>query len=1101
MNCSACGALNPDGKRFCAECGATLPVACPSCGSSNAPSKKFCGDCGHALQAASTPTADADQQAAPFDAERRQLTVMFCDLVGSTALASRLDPEDLQSVLRRYHAAVTAAVTPYEGHVAQLLGDGVLVYFGYPRAHEDDATRAVRAAFVVVHEVAALQLPGDVALQTRIGIATGLVVVGEIGTGTPAAERSASGETPNLAARLQALAGPGEVVLSEQTRRLLGGSFELQSLGRLELKGFPLPVEAWRVLGERAVASRFEAQHEREVTALIGRDSEVALLLDRWSMAREAEGQVLLLSGEAGIGKSRICQALRERLAGEPHATVLLQCSPYFNGSALYPVVQHLQRAAGIASADAPQARSRKLEQLAGTLPSTSLGALLRVMGLPDDGHAPANKQTPQQEKAHALRALVEMLRQLSLQQPVLMLVEDAHWIDPTTEELIALAVDQLRDSRVLTMITCRPEYSPSWGSPAQWTRLTLIRLGQRQCAALIDAVALGKALPAEVQAEIIRKTDGVPLFVEELTKTVLQSGLLEETAEGYRLVGPLPELAIPSTLQDSLMARLDRLAPAKGVAQAGAAIGREFSRRLLEAVLQAAPARLDEALADLVKAELLVRRGIEPETTYTFKHALVRDAAYNSMLKSQRVLRHRQIADALEQTEPETVATRPELLAHHHQEAGNTAQAIEAWTRAGKRAVAGGANREAVAAFERALALLDGVPATTQTMSDALDIRIAVGPALVGVYGAGARQTEASYSKALELAEGLGDRPRLFTALWGLCYINFQRGRYAESVQAGQRLLAVARDSDDSGQLVEAHHALWTPLIHMGRAADALDHLDQADALYDMERHASLRYHYAGHDPAACCAAHRSITSWILGFPERASREVGKALARIQELQHPMTNILLGWAAWVPYHRGEHAMAGALAERMLPIAERHGFLVYVGGAAVLAELARGTQPTTVRLEQLERRVVGSPMSKAIGMFMRCVLVDLYAAAGDVESALRLLASSAEGGYDHMHGAELHHLEGALLLQRSTADAGAAERCFHKAIEIACQQGAKSFELRAATSLAMLWAQRGQRDEARRLLGDAYGWFTEGFDTADLKRAKALLDELGGPLD
>ena len=806
------------------------------------------------------------------EAERRQLTVMFCDLVGSTALATRLDPEDLQSVIRDYHAAVTSAVAPYEGHIAQLLGDGVLVYFGYPRAHEDDAGRAVRAALAVLRAIAALKPQGETALQTRIGIATGLVVVGEIGAGTPAAEHSASGETPNLAARLQAQAEPGQIVLSEQTRRLLGGSFELASLGPLDLKGFAAPVEAWRVLGERSVASRFEAQREREVGAFIGRESEVALLLDRWSLARDGEGQVVLLSGEAGIGKSRIGQTLRERLAGESIATVLLQCSPYFSSSALYPVIQHLERTAGMASADLPAVRAEKLGRLAAELPADSLGCVLRLLGLPDGGRSPAEGTTAQQEKLLTLQSLIELLLALAKQQPVLFLVEDAHWIDPTTDELIGLTVDRVRDARVLALITCRPEYTPSWASPAHLTRLTLNRLGQRQCAALIGALTSGKPLPAEVQAEIIRKTDGIPLFVEELTKTVLQSGLLQDTPAGYRLDGPLPAFAIPSTLQDSLMARLDRLAPAKEVAQAGAVIGREFSHRLLAAVLDLPRERLDASLDELVRSELVFRRGIAPDASYTFKHALIRDTAYNSLLKSQRVLRHGQIAAAIERLTPETAATQPELLAQHHQEAGNTQRAVEQWTKAGKLAMSRGANREGAAAFERALAVLDALPETAQTMSDALDLRIALGPALTGLYSAGAEKTESSYRQALALAERLGcDSSRLFPVLWGLYHVNWQRGRYAEARQAAGRLLEVADRGDDSGQLIEAHHALWTLLVPMGRPLEALVHLEQGGMLYDPDRHAALRYQYGGHDPGACCLTWRSVSSWVLGYPERA--------------------------------------------------------------------------------------------------------------------------------------------------------------------------------------------------------------------------------------
>lgn len=1098
MNCSSCGAPNPPAKRFCADCGAALPVVCPACGAENTPAQRFCGDCGQALPAAPQRAIAGARSAvpkagAPGVAERRQLTVMFCDLVGSTALATRLDPEDWQALVRSYHGAVAAAVTPFEGHVAQLLGDGALVYFGYPRAHEDDAQRAVRAALAVIAAVAALKPQADLALQTRIGIATGLVVVGAIGEGTPAAEQSASGETPNLAARLQAAAAPGEIVVSAPTRKLLGAAFVLGALGPHSLKGFAEPVPAWRVRGEGGHASRFEAQHERELNAIIGRDSELALLLERWALARDGEAQVVLLSGEAGIGKSRIAQALRDRLADEPHTAVVLQCSPYFSGSALHPVVQHLQRAAGFENADAPPERRGKLERLGSTLAPEWLGALLRTMGLHDAEHASENVQSPQHQKTQTLRALVELLRASATRHPILLLVEDAHWIDPTTEELLALLFDQLRGSRLLTLVTCRPEYTAAFGSPAHMTRHTLNRLGQRQSAALIDAVALGKSLPAEVQAEILRKTDGVPLFVEELTKTVLQSGLLEDSPQGYRLTQALPELAIPSTLADSLMARLDRLSAAKGVAQAGAAIGREFSHRLLARVMHSETTTLDTALTELIDAGLLVRRGVAPDVSYQFKHALVRDTAYNSMLKSQRVLRHRQIADGLEQTEPDTVAAQPELLAHHFQEAGDKSRAIEEWTNAGHAAVAKGAHREAAQAFERSLGVLETVPETPQAMSQALAARIALGPLYFGLHGA-TQQVEHCYSAALTLAERLDDQRHVFPALWGLNYVDWFRGKYSTALATARRLLQIARESGDSGQLVEAHHSMWTLLWTSGNLGEAVAHLEQGQSLYNESAHSRLRYQYAGHDPGACCLTLTAVTSWQRGYPDLARRQVLTAFEGIERVQHSMTKILLVLTAWVHYQCGELEVAASQWRHLGQVAEQYGFQVSALAAAVFGELASSSRPTGERLGEIARLVAAGRSTNLLKVMMTCNLIDLGLATGETEFAGRLLTDlkKEEPG---MYSPELLRFEGRLLcLQDSLSSA--AERCFLHAIDLAHEQGAKSYELRAATSLAELWQQQGKLDEARTLLGYIYGWFTEGFETADLRRAKALLDTL-----
>ena len=1137
MNCASCGALNSAANRFCGNCGTPLPLACAACGAENPPAQNFCGQCGQALAAALPgataphhgagdqatrettrgaavqPDLHAQHRGAP-GAERRQLTVMFCDLVGSTALANQLDPEDWQTVIRSFHAAVAQAVAAYEGHVAQLLGDGVLVYFGYPRAHEDDADRAVRAALAVMPEVAALVLPaaaalapaGPTKLQARIGIATGRVVIGEIGAGTPAAEQSASGETPNLAARLQALAAPGEIVLAQATHDLIGASFELAELGAVPLKGFAAPVRAWRVHAERAAASRFEARQSQALGSCIGRDSEIALLVDRWERARDGEAQAVLLTGEAGIGKSRVCQALRERLRDEPHSVIVLQCSPYFSGSALYPVVQQLQRAAGVTADDAPAQRRAKLQNVTRSLPSDAVHALLSVLGMAAADGAPATPvsgadaaepaTTPQQTKSQALRALVELVREAAAERATLLWVEDAHWIDPTTQEWLALLLDQLRESRLLTVITTRPPEELALGSPAHLTRLTLTRLSQRQCSALIDAVTLGKPLPAEVQDQIIRKTDGVPLFVEELTKTVLQSGLLEDSPQGYRLTQALPELAIPSTLADSLMARLDRLSAAKSVAQAGAAIGREFSHRLLACVMHGEATPLDPALAGLIDAGLLVRRGVAPEFSYQFKHALVRDTAYNSMLKSQRVLRHRQIAAALESTSPELVGAQPELIAYHLQEGGHQREAVGHWAKAGKQTISRAAYSEAIEFFEQALRLLEDEAPTVHVMGEMLDIRLDLGVALYAFVGADAR-TEATYLKAIELVEQLGDGSRRFPALWGLWTVNYFRGRYRAARQAAEGLLEAAHDSDDVEQLLEAHHALWSTLTAMGRPIEALVHLEQGGALYNSGQHASLRFLYGAHDPGICCAIHMAQTRWLLGFPDQALHELEKVLGRVEDMRHPLTAaITLTWAAWLYSQRGDTELLADAAKRLAESQRRTRHFAWVEERVLQLSAAVGEPPSAQILDDLHRKALRSKGLKSRDVFIRCTLAELYALSGDPVGGLHVLSSISGDERDDLQAAEVYRLEGSLMLQRAAPDASAAERCFHQAVAVAREQGARSFELRAATSLAELWQQQGKADEARRLLGDIYGWFTEGFETTDLRRAKALLDEL-----
>jgi class 3 adenylate cyclase/tetratricopeptide (TPR) repeat protein len=1046
------------------------------------------------LAASVEPVAAAST--APRDAERRHLTVMFCDMVGSTALSSRLDPEDLQQLIRSYHEGVALAVAPYEGHVAQFLGDGALVYFGYPQAHEDDAARAVRSALSIVKALDARRARGDIELQTRIGIATGLVVVGEIGAGTAAAERSASGETPNLAARLQAQAQSGEILLADDTRKLVGDSFVLESLGRLALKGFAEPVEVWRVVGEHRVTSRFEAQHMRGLVEFIGRDSELALLLERWALARDGEGQVVLLSGEAGIGKSRICQVLRERLAGESVATVLLQCSPYFSSSALYPVVQHLERAADMAPADSVGDRAHKLERLAGALPAASLGCLLRLVGLPDGGRPSPGGASPQEEKAHTLEVLIDLLQRLSEQQPLLLIVEDAHWIDPSTEELIGQVAERVRDSRVLMLVTSRPEYAPSWGNASQLTRHSLNRLSHKQCAALVCAVTPGKALPAEVLAEIIRKTDGVPLFMEELTKTVVQSGLLEDTSSGYRLSGPLPTLAIPATLQDSLMARLDRLAPAKEVAQIGAVIGREFGQRLIAGVLGdvMAPGELDAALVDLVRSELVFRRGTPPDATYSFKHALVRDTAYYSMLKSQRVLRHRQIAAALEKPDRAAAAAQPELLAYHHQEGGNAAKALRYWQAAGNQAMARSAVREAVTHYRAAVALLGSVQALDEPCAEVeLGLRLRLGNALFQTEGFTSPRAKENYARARDLATSL-DRPdEHLQACGGIATGLSAAGRSGEAIALLERFgpaeLARVKPMGRVKRLMGMGYAR----MHRGELAQARSHL--AEARRELETTPPSGW-------LIPVLLHLSMTMAYQGLLSSAHASLQQALAIAEERQHSNSRVwALCMTGWMSDLRGDWDDAFSRFTQANELAERYGLKAY-GAFATFglgkALVATGRVDDGTRLLRggfSEWTTFGGTNAST---YFAAEAADVLLDAGrrdEVTEFMQAGEKTQQETEERNHAARLLSLRGRLA--ELDSDPSGAEAAYLRAIEVAEHQGALLFSLRAAIALARLYRSQGRADEADAALRPIYKRFTEGFDYPDLIRARAVLEGRG----
>jgi class 3 adenylate cyclase/tetratricopeptide (TPR) repeat protein len=1057
------------------------------------------------LKAFVMPPATPSASPAPAkEAERRQLTVMFCDMVGSTALAARLDPEDLQKVMRSFHDAVARAVAPYEGHVAQLLGDGVLIYFGYPRAHEDDAERAVRAARAALEVVARLSPHGDVRLQTRMGIATGLVVVGEIGAGTPAAELTASGETPNLAARLQARAAPGEIVLADETRNLVRASFDTESLGMIELKGFAAPVPAWRVVAERTVASRFEARHESELIRLIGRDSEVALLLERWALAREGEGQAVLLSGEAGIGKSRITHALRERLVGESAATVLMQCSPYFTSSALYPLVQYFERVAGMQPDDDEATRTAKLARLAGSeieFPALSFGYLLRALGLPDGGRVPAalsDGDAAQRETALMLQAPIDLLRGLSRHHPVLLLVEDAHWIDPTSEALVAQSIEQLVDARVLIVITCRPEYTPAFGNPAHLTRLALNRLGQKSCAALVGAVSEGKPLPPEVLAEIIRKTDGIPLFVEELTKTVLQSGLLREEPDGWRLDGPLPQLAIPSTLQDSLMARLDRLAPAKEVAQVGALIGREFDRGLLGAVLQMPEERLGAALDELVRAELLVPREIGAGASYAFKHALIRDTASGSLLKSQWVLRHGQIAAAIEASQPDIALAQPELLAHHWQEGGNPARAFECWVRAGDLATRRIALREAATHYRAALAMLPAVQGQGSALE--LELHMKLGGILMQTDGYGAPQTAACFDAGRALARSLGQIDVFALACAGLGANLWAKGSVRAAIEMQAQLSAA--DVPRLQPMSRFYRASVVGLseLHLGELSAAWAHTREASE--QLEQVPQAEVHDVGGVDARVLILAQSVAVGVhLGLLDQSDAMTERALEIARERGHEPTRAwALGMARWRAWRRGEHAAAVRIARESLQLAERLGFHTRVATAQLMlgrALVSAGeVEPGAKLLREGYAQWVASGARATASEYASHAAEVLIDAGRPAEALPFLLAGERAQGEieERFYAAELLRQRGRLIEARVVeATAEDAEAHYRRALDVAQAQGARLFALRAASELARLLGERGRAAEGDALLRPIYEAFEEGRDYPELRRARALL--------
>ena len=780
------------------------------------------------ISQADYPPQDASPRMTPRpqEAERRQLTVLFCDLADSTRLAGQLDPEDLREVVLAYQATCVEMIQRFDGYVAQYLGDGLLVYFGYPQAHEDDAQRAVRAGLGILDAMGTLNTRLERAkgmrLAVRIGIHTGPVVVGTMGSGGRH-EQLALGETPNLAARLQSLAAPDTVAISETTHRLVQGYFRCNDLGSPSLKGVETPLRVYRVVEESAAQSRLDVAGSTGLTPLVGREHEVGLLRERWAQSRDGLGQVVLLSGEAGIGKSRLVRVLTERVADEGAPWLTLRCSPYHTNSAFYPVIEHLQRLLQWHRHETPAARLATLEQALQTagLPLAEVVPLLAaLLSLPVPEQYPPLALSPQRQKQKTQEALVAWLLAETAQQPVLAVWEDLHWADPSTLELLDLMLDHVPTARLLLVLTARPEFRPPWAPRSYVTQLTLTRLPRHQSEEMVLRVTGGKPMPAEVLAQIVAKTDGIPLFVEELVKTILEAGLVQEDAGRYVLTGPLPPLAIPATLQDALMARLDRLAVVKEVAQLGAVLGREFAYELLRAVAPLDEATLQQALARLVEAELLYQRGLPPQATYVFKHALIQDAAYQSLLKSTRQQLHQRIVQVLEARFPETVETQPELLAHHYTEAGLNSEAIDYWQRAGQQALQRSAYAEAMSHLTIALDLLTTLPESRARSQQELVVQMTLGMALRATKGSGAPEVEQLYIRAREACERVGELPQLFRVLWGLWMVYNLRGEYQTALALGEQLLSLAQRLQDPDLLLEAHHALWAILFFGGELA-----------------------------------------------------------------------------------------------------------------------------------------------------------------------------------------------------------------------------------------------------------------------------------------
>ncbi|MCW2242406.1 AAA family ATPase [Azospirillum canadense] len=1038
--------------------------------------------------------------------ERRQLTVMFVDLVGSTALSARLDPEEMHDLLRRYQNSGAGEIARCEGHVAKYMGDGILAYFGWPKSHENEGERAVRAGLAIVDVVSRLATPEATALAARVGIATGLVVVGDlIGEGS-AREEAVVGETPNVAARLQGLAEPGWVVVAEATRRLIGGLFDVEDLGLWEVRGLAAPQRVFRALRPSRAATRFDGLHSGFIAPLVGRDAELGVLLRLWHHASRGEGQVVLLSGEAGIGKSRLIRALREHLAPMPLCSLCLQAQPHQTQTALWPFIENLENAAGFVREDDSTVRLAKLktlvESFADEVAADTVITFAALLGVPVDGGDPFCDLTPQERKQRTFEALRHHLKCLVRHRPVLFMVEDLHWLDPTSTELLASMAEEIDRMPVLLVVTTRPMPPPPWSCYPHVTLLTLNHLDQHAAAALIERTANGRDLPAAVVKDILAKTEGVPLFIEELTKAVLEAGLLQEPANGPALAGTPAPLSIPASLHDSLVTRLDRLGSVKELAQIGAVIGREFRHELLEAVAGLEPRALDDDLERLLQSELVFRRGVGVEATYVFKHALVQDVAYATLLKSRRTDLHRRIAAAFDARFPEIGERQPELLAHHLTEGGSINRAVDLWLKAGRLASGRSANQEAIGHFRKALALLGKQEPTEGHWHQELETQIALSGPLIATKGFAAAEVETAYGRAEQLARRLAHRAHLATALRGLCYVHHVRARLTRVDALSAELLDMVRDDQDPIILADAHHARAFVLFHQGHFALAHEHIRIGrETLARIG--APERALFLGVNIAVFQQAYGAHIDWFLGHPERALRTVEDAVAQAQRLAHPFTvAVALIYAAMLHQFRREPDRARDWAELALGICTEHGFSYYRAWATILLGWVGAEAGDPVQGIRLVRN--GIQDLRATGAELRMpfylgILADLHRRAGELDQARKALSeamTTARRTGERWNDGTLRLLAGELLLAHECGGASVAARCFRRALSIAQRQGARSLVLRASTKLASLAATNVRCNDARDRLASVYRLYEEGFDGVDLRDAREMLDAL-----
>jgi class 3 adenylate cyclase/tetratricopeptide (TPR) repeat protein len=1102
--CPACAApLDGDAALTCTTCGVPLGGHCPACGAVNLPRAQFCAGCGARLGAA-RPSSTGAAATHPAEAERRQLTVLFCDLVGSAELAGRLDPEELRDVIRAYQQVAAAVVARFEGHVAQYLGDGLLVYFGYPIAHEDDPRRAAQAALSMLEAFQRFSFR----LQGRIGIHTGLVVAGEIGVGGHV-EQLALGDTPNIAARLQELAEPDTVVVSAATQALIDGYFVCLDLGPQTARGLARPLSLWRVVRESSARSRLDVAAASGLSPLIGRDREVETLADAWAAAVRGDGRTVLIGGEPGIGKSRLVRMLEEHAARDPGTwlTACL-CSPYYRNTAFYPIVDLLERVTLRFEAGTPS--SQKRDRLEGWLTQYGLARpdvlplFAALLSIPLDDQYPPPSTPPERQKLDLMGHLVDIFFARAPRQPMLFVLEDAHWADPSTLELFERMLQRAPTACFLGVVTFRPEFAPPWPAVAHQTRLNLSRLGPAQAAELVARVSADRVLPVDVVREVVVRADGVPLFVEELTKTVLQWGAGSWQQAAGVPSDPPPRwrsqpLAIPTTLHDSLMARLDRLQPVKSIAQLAATLGREFSFELLAAVAWVDEPTLRGALDELVAAELLFRRSSATGESYAFKHALIQEAAYQALLRSTRKHYHQQVARTLEERFPAVAEAQPELVARHYTRASMPERAIPHWQRAGQRALSQAANLEAIAHLTRAIDLVQLLPASPERDHQELALQIELAPAYMAIKGWASAEVEATCRRSHALSKTLNDARGVYASLWGLWTNAFLRCQLDRALALAHDVSRLAAASENRVLQLTARHAVGYSHFYRGEFELAREHAEAGLALFDLDAERAIVRSFQFSSSAALRMM-LGCSLWMLGRVDEGARLVDGAVELTRQLAHrPSEAYALGTSLLFHYYRDDVERAEATAADLFALSREESFemwnpfAVIFTGWAMVEHGAAAAGIGEIRRGLATWQATGTAVSQTIAVAM---LGECLRRARRSEEAMQLLEQEIPAALQRKEGhylSELYRLKGHIAWEM-TGDTASAEQLFRTACGQARSAGARMLELRATVSLGQLWEETGRFDQVAEPIGRLLHLLPNGHGSRDVAQARVLRD-------